>query len=185
MMRDLKSLPQRFIRDLRGVAAIEFVILAPIMIVMFLGVAELGLALLVNRKVITTAFTIGDLTARDDVVSNNELNNIFRAGELSMRPYPETTLSMRISTIQLDSSNNALVRESCAQGDFSPLATNSTVTPPPGLLLAEDDSFILAEVEYGFTSAIASLNPSGVWDLGNTFRQRPRQGLLVDLPNNC
>ena len=63
----------RFVRDRRGVSAIEFAIIAPMMILIYVGVAESGNALTVFRRTATVAMTASDLTAQVKKVSTADL----------------------------------------------------------------------------------------------------------------
>ena len=54
----------RFMRDRRGVSAIEFALIAPLLILIYVGVAEIGNALTVFRRTSTVAATAADLTAQ-------------------------------------------------------------------------------------------------------------------------
>ena len=57
-------------RDKRGVSAIEFAPVAPILL-MYVGAVETGNLLTVTRRVETVASTAGDLTAQVKEVSNS------------------------------------------------------------------------------------------------------------------
>ena len=51
-------------RDKRGVSAVEFALLTPIILLIYVGVAEIGNLLTVERRVETVASTAADLTAQ-------------------------------------------------------------------------------------------------------------------------
>ena len=52
---------ERFRTEIRGVAALEFAIIAPILILMLVGTLEISLAIAVNRKVSRISSTVADL----------------------------------------------------------------------------------------------------------------------------
>ena len=51
-------------QDCRGVAAIEFAMIVPIMLVMFFGTVEFSSGVAVDRKVTLMARTLSDLTSQ-------------------------------------------------------------------------------------------------------------------------
>jgi Flp pilus assembly protein TadG len=51
-------------RDRSGIAATEFAVIVPIMLVMFFGVVEFSSAVAVDRKVTLVSRTLSDLTAQ-------------------------------------------------------------------------------------------------------------------------
>ena len=51
-------------KDCRGVAATEFVMIVPLMLVMFFGIVELSSGVAVDRKVTLVARTLSDLTSQ-------------------------------------------------------------------------------------------------------------------------
>ena len=72
MKRPLLSL-RRFARDCRGVSAIEFAIIAPLLITFYLGMAETTQAMMAKRKASHVASAIGDLIAQDQSVTDAEI----------------------------------------------------------------------------------------------------------------
>ena len=55
-----------FCRDQRGIAAVEFALVLPVMILFSLGIAEVGRFALLNLKLQHAATTMADLAARDE-----------------------------------------------------------------------------------------------------------------------
>ena len=49
-----------FWRDPRGVSAVEFALIAPLLILMYCGMAELSLAMMAQRRLSNIASAIGD-----------------------------------------------------------------------------------------------------------------------------
>ncbi len=55
--------------DQRGVAAVEFALIAPVMLIFYFGMVEISLAVDADRNLSHSASLIGDLTAQDEVVT--------------------------------------------------------------------------------------------------------------------
>ena len=64
-------------RDRNGIAAVEFALLAPILIVLYFGITEIGDAVVVYTKVTHTASAVNDLVSQAKIISNNDMQNIF------------------------------------------------------------------------------------------------------------
>ena len=82
-MADL-SLTRRSARDLardrRGIAATEFAVIVPLMLVMFFGTVEFSSGVAVDRKVTLIARTLSDLTSQAlNNVNDAYLQNVFTA----------------------------------------------------------------------------------------------------------
>src|ERR1700716_2835394 len=76
-------------RDNSGIAATEFAVIVPIMLVMFFGTVEFSSAVAVDRKVTLAARTLSDLTSQALLnVNDTYLQNVFTASIAIMVPYP-------------------------------------------------------------------------------------------------
>lgn len=72
----------------RGVAAIETAIVIPILVILLIGVAEVGTKILTGHKLNTTASRIGDLVTQQSKITQTSLNDIFAAVEhIAGEPY--------------------------------------------------------------------------------------------------
>ena len=65
------------IGDCRGIAATEFAMIVPIMLVMFFGVVEFSSGVAVDRKVTLIARTVSDLTSQSTTVADTDMTNFF------------------------------------------------------------------------------------------------------------
>ncbi len=91
-----------FVRDERGLSAIEFALIAPFLILAFLGAMELSAMTSMDRKVSAAAATLGDLTSRDDEIDNCELNEMFAATSLIFQPESTANAQLRLTSILND-----------------------------------------------------------------------------------
>lgn len=94
---------KRIGRDKSGVAAVEFALILPFMLLLYLGTAELTYGLMANRKMTLVARTLSDLTAQTSATSgitDAEITSIFTAASAIMSPYDPAPLRMSISSIR-------------------------------------------------------------------------------------
>ena len=69
---------QQFSKDEKGVSAVEFALILPLMIVLLFGVIELSSLLTVDRKMTSVTSTVADLVAQDNIVDTGELENLYQ-----------------------------------------------------------------------------------------------------------
>ncbi|MGY6627296.1 MAG: TadE/TadG family type IV pilus assembly protein [Oceanicaulis sp.] len=160
----------RFARDRRGVSAVEFALIAPIMITMYLGVAQLSLALSADRKVSNAALVVADLTAQRDAVNNAEIADYFAAGRAMMAPFNSANLALRVSSVRMHEDGEIFLAWSQADG-MAPAAAAPTL---PAGLLVPGGSVIVVDAEMPFTTAFGDLFSSPV-TLRDSALLRPRR----------
>lgn len=74
-------------RDKRGVAAVEFAFIAPVMLIMLLGVFEAGRAYAIRNRFTTTTTMVADLIAQNASMTQQELTSLFDIIPHSMGGY--------------------------------------------------------------------------------------------------
>ena len=170
-----------FRRDRSGIAATEFAVVVPLMLVLFFGVVEYSSGVAVDRKVTIVARTLSDLVSQNTSVDDTKLTGIFTAGtqvmaQYTQSPYLATTLHSTISELYVDpNSHNAKVQWSSG---YAVRATGSTVTIPTALKV-DSTYLIFSEVSYLYTPTVGYvMGQSGV-NLNDVSYTRPRQSPCV------
>lgn len=176
MTSALLSRLARFRRDRRGVSAVEFALIAPFMILLYLGAVDLSLALSIDRKITSTASALADLVAQDDIITDDEIVDILNAGAVIVAPFDPNPLQIRISSVMMQTDGSVDVQWSDARGT-SPLAEGSTVAVPGGVL-TPNRSIIMVEIDYGYDTLFSQLNVSR-FELSEVFYLRPRRSIVV------
>jgi Flp pilus assembly protein TadG len=172
MRRPLLTL-RRFARDRRGVSAIEFALIAPLLIVFYLGMAETVQAMMAKRKASHVASAIGDLVAQDQSVTNAEIADVWTIGTTLLAPFPSTTLKMRITSVTANASGTVKVDWSENQ-NWTDVADGSTWTGIPAGLIAAGQSLIIAQTAYAYDSPIKKYVPNTV-NFSDIYYLRPRK----------
>ena len=166
----------RGIRGLRyneqGVSAVEFALVAPLLILLYLGSIELSLLMEVDRRVTQTTASLGDLTARLSTVTDNDMQEMFAAATIMMQPYDAETASMRISSIVDKGDGNPKVVWSDAH-NISAYSPGTTVDLPDGIM-PSPGSIIMAEVYYEYDSEIGYVISTSK-TVSDKFYLRPRR----------
>lgn len=152
----------------KGVAAVEFAVILPVMLAMYLGMVEVTIGVTINRKVTLLARTLADLTAQSSKISNNERNNIFAAASYVMQPTSSTGVRMRIVSLYIDNDKAVKVCWGEEMGGM-PIPTNVTIDE--GLKIP-NTSLIMADVEMPYNPVAKLINAS--YTLAETSFMRPR-----------
>lgn len=163
-------------RDRRGISAVEFALLAPFMLALYLGSAQLTLALTADRKVSNTANIVADLVTQDDTITNGDLGNIYAAADAVLQPFSSAPLTLRITSVRMDMDGEIFVDWSEGRG-VPPLDTDS-LPPMPDGLLAPMNSVVMVEARYAFQTNIGELTRTPII-LSDTAYLRPRLGPWV------
>jgi Flp pilus assembly protein TadG len=186
--------------DRSGLAAVEFAMIFPMMVMMFFGVVELSSAISADRKATLVARTLADLTSQMASVADADIKSFGEAAKAIMTPYPPSPLISSITEVYVDSASGAArVQWSKgvaidASGNVSlastvPYNPGDIVALPSALVVAKGTYVIWSEVSYKYTPAVGYL----LAKTGLTFKDaaftRPRTVLCVKyngLPaNSC
>jgi len=175
---------RRLIRDERGLSAVEFALILPIMVLLYLGLVEIMMSVMAERRAGHAASAVGDLVAQSSgTAQNTEVNQILYVGVASMRPFPVTDLSMRVTSVQADVNAIPKVIWSKAQGPaLSKLSNGTTVAGFPANLLLAGDSVVMAEVKYSYANPLMKVIPRTLV-FQDVFYLRPRRAAVITCPD--
>src|SRR5437868_3233852 len=123
----------RFRRDRRGVSAVEFAFVFPVMVILFLGATALTQGIVIKRKTTLATRTVGDLVSQDTQIVDTEMTSIFNAASAVLQPYPTAQLSVIVSSVKFDANGNATIDWSRATSTTTAHTAGSPVTLPVGI----------------------------------------------------
>lgn len=144
----LQRLGGRYRRDVDGVAAVEAAFVFPILLVLVLGVMDLGRGIMCNQKTIKASQVVADLITREISVDTFDINEAVNAGTLSLQPYDDTTLAFDIVSVRFTADDAA---EIVWQETRNMTATPATQIMQRVLPLAAEGSgvvMVITEYEY-------------------------------------
>jgi Flp pilus assembly protein TadG len=169
---------RRFGRDRRGVSAVEFAFIAPVMIGLYLGCVEISDGVAVDRKVSLVAGALANLTAScgsrnansgscaNNILSATERNNILAASSAIIAPYNAANLTMTVSCLSVDANKNVTMKWSTGtlqSGSVTILAA----------LAAVPRTLIYSTVSYAYTP-IVGYTITGSLTLSDHMYMSPR-----------
>lgn len=162
--------------DRRGIALVEFALLLPVMLTLFLGGFQLSQASACQRRVTIVARAIADLVSQYDTIDVTQVDAILNASTQIMAPYDVTVARSRVSLIRVDASKNVTVVWSEGK-NASPRSTGAFTLLPAAMKIA-NSYYVLGEVTYDYSP----MSGRFAWPI--TFTQSlymvPRKSTSVD-----
>ncbi len=89
-----------FLQDTRGVVATEVALLLPVMLVLLLGLVDVGNVVLLSKKTTGSASVVADLLTRSASVNATEVQDALTAGRMVVDPYDRALFGLDIASIQ-------------------------------------------------------------------------------------
>jgi len=153
----LPAVARRFAGDRRGLAAIEFAFIAPIMVFLFFAVVEGADAFTAARRVSLAANSLADLVAQETQILDADLDGLFTGMEMIMGvDDAEATFSV-VSLVYDTDDERVEVAWSYDEAGGAPYAPGAPYTGfPDETLFDEAASLIIAEVDYEYISRLTS-----------------------------
>jgi Flp pilus assembly protein TadG len=151
----------RLVRDSRGVAAVEFALLLPILMLLYFGVVELTQGIMTQQRTSHVAASVGDLVSQSSTLTSADVTDIFSVGSEVMYPYPTTSLKLRVTTLTDDTHGNVTVAWSQASG-MTPLSKGATVSGLPANVVVPGESVVMSESQYTYASVFGQIMPRPV-----------------------
>jgi Flp pilus assembly protein TadG len=193
--RRIRRLLGRFGRSRSGVAAVEFALMVPAMMAVWVGMVVATDALTADKKVTLLVRTLADMTTQMMAVSQTDLDSIFAATESILWPHPADNLGMRVTAIDIDGAGVAFIDWSVVpsngalRGSYTAQARCTKFTTLPAGLKVPRTSIVFAEVSMHYKASVATqivdemfkgTSTNGDMPLGDSLFMRPRQSTKVD-----
>jgi len=187
---------RRLLNDRSGLAAVEFAMIFPMMVVMFFGVLELSAAISVDRKATLVARTLSDLTSQMESVANTDLINFGEAAKAIMTPYPGSPLISSVTEVYVDKVT-AVPRVQWSKGltidgagvvaiaPTDPHNKGDIVVLPPTIVAAKGTYVIWSKVSYKYTPAIGYMVAKTGMTFNDAAYTRPRTVECVIYPTGA
>src|SRR5450756_2466427 len=171
---------RKFLTAADGVAATEFAIVVPFMLVLLVGGVELGDGMAINVKVSATAHSVADMVTQNTSLSTASMRNILAGATSIIAPYPvnNSQLTVTVSEVSSDANGNLTLQWSQsyngssfgpgrtslgANGGYAaltrPASLNGTVGNTNDANNQNDQvSFIVSEASYAYTPNLGSVS---------------------------
>ncbi|HVZ01790.1 MAG TPA: TadE/TadG family type IV pilus assembly protein [Dongiaceae bacterium] len=179
----------RFRRDKSGVAAIEFALILPILVLLTLGCFEVPRYVLLWQRLERASSGVSDLVAQaDEPLTANQMTDIFSAAKVLMQPYAIfTDGSIVVTSINNPTGGSGVKntwRVACGTVNTTGTlgAVNSTPTNLPAQLSPTlDNEVLVAEIYFNYTPVFKTFIYKGS-TLYAVAYTRPRNHNLMTSP---
>lgn len=167
----------RFRGDQRGVSAVEFALIAPVILLLYFGLAEFCQGFMAQKRMGRTAAAVADLVTQDESTTTARIDDVFEVGELMMRPFStaddgQRLLKQRATAVTRRTNGQVRVDWSRGQG-MDARAPDALVDIPEGLI-APGESLVMTEITYDYESPFDEFLP-GLTHFSHTYYLRPRK----------
>jgi Flp pilus assembly protein TadG len=170
--------------DTQAMAAVEFAMLMPFMLVLYIGGVELSSGMAISVKVSEATHSVADMVSQNTQISTARMQTILGASAAIMAPYPivdssgNSLITVTVSEISTDSSGNATVQWSQSYNGLAygaGRAVGQAITLPSSLTGSANNnvSFILGEASYAYTPN-AGYTITGTVNLRDSYYLFPR-----------
>jgi Flp pilus assembly protein TadG len=168
---------RRLLSDRRGVAASEFAMSLPFLVLLYIGGYQLSDAISAYRKVAVATRTVADLTSQYTSVSYDDLDEILNASAQVLNPYKISAAKITVSQIAISSGGVATVSWSRGK-NISPLTPGTPFTLPASVR-TPNTYIIVASINYTYTPVAAS-GMIGTIPFQDQIIMGPRSSVQVD-----
>jgi len=173
MRRSLASRASLFARqlarDVRGVAAVEFAYLVPLILLMFAGTVEVSRAVSIDRRLGQATAMIADLIGRESSMKAADVNAIYGIIGQVMSPFDASSLKVSIVPVKASPSSATDTRVYAATTNRPPLNGGTSygkcvAYPLTTGLVSAGGSVIVVETSYSYVPLFAGyLLGSATW----------------------
>jgi Flp pilus assembly protein TadG len=193
----IRATSAQFTADRRGVAAIEFAFMAPLLLCMYFVTMEASQAIETDKKVSRIGSMVGDLVTQQQSVTVAELNSIMDIGGQLLAPYSRSLPKITITAIEItdevtpkvkvvwqrvldDTSAHAYTAGLQKKGDI--ITVPDQLNTPGSFLIRVESHLAYKPVltwAAGDQKALGLTEAFNTLSLGATYYLRPRQSSQV------
>ena len=135
----------KFLHNRDAVGAVEFALILPFMLLLWMGIVEVTELHLAGRKVTVAAQTAADLIAQEKSITSGKLEDIEAASKQVMQPYSVRNMGFDFASVEADNIGDISIGWRHAAGTVE----GGTDIPSKAMrLLTQNDSVIVVKISY-------------------------------------
>ncbi|GHC67115.1 TadE/TadG family type IV pilus assembly protein [Limoniibacter endophyticus] len=163
LARFFNAAPRRFASDRRGVAVVEFAIIAPLLIMIYLMMVEASQAIDTNKKLDRSAYMVADLITQQSSISRQDIDAVLTLGRNLLRPYDRSVAQISVAMYKKDGGSGKMEWWNATDISHKPVA----VDPSPPTSLADGDLYLKAAVDLRYKPILTYNNSQDSLNLTN------------------
>ena len=168
----------RFSRDRRGIAATEFALIAPALIVLVMGVLEMSMRFRAFEEASRYVHQVADLISREEELTTDSLNEIYDASVEMMKPLDTTdNLDLDISSVMFktDAATPTIVWRRVAG---TAIAFSAAEADGMG---KKDETVLRVGIRYRYESVLSNMFGGSTMNIEREAFARPREERVVKI----
>lgn len=170
---------RRFTRNVYGGVAVEFALLAPVLLLFYFGLAELTLAMMAQRRLYHATSLIGDMAAQAGQINQSRVNDIYNISLAVMQPFAASPMRLCLYSVTSDSKGkNTVAWVAPKNGPANCPTAAAVVTNIPAGVLPVSSSVIVSTTSYDYTPSVGL--DSSSFTFKRTYYLRPRRTETVE-----
>jgi Flp pilus assembly protein TadG len=207
-MTEMKLVPTRLCKrlfqgaramaaDRRGVAALEFAFMAPILLCMYLMTMEVSQGVETNKKLGRAGSMVGDLITQQSCVTTNIVDDIMKIGVALLQPYNRSQPTITVTAIQMGAGSaptgtvlwsRRMTGTTFAAAPGAAATVPSTLRTAGSFLIRVDAALAYKPVILYTAGQKAALGIESAFDgisMNETYFLRPRMSPDIPLRGSC
>jgi len=145
----IERLRRRFFLSTRGVAAIEFAMIAPVLAILFLASFDGGRAIAIYMKVRSATYTLDSIANQYTTIAATDMSDIVGATSVVLAPYSSSPIKVTVTQIAISNKSKATVAWSYSLNGTA--HTKGAAIAIPAALKTKSSYLMFGEVSYTFT----------------------------------
>lgn len=163
--------------DTKGVVAVEFALILPVMVIMTLGVAEFSFFLMADRRAAIASQTVSDLISQGTDLNAGDMSDIYQGAQFIIEPFDGNKMSIGVVSVRYDANTGDAFQDWASNWNGG--SVSNALQQANGLGIA-GESVIIVTVNYNYSPLISNIWPLDV-TLSETSITRPRTVSFVKL----
>lgn len=160
--------------DRRGIAAVEFALIAPALIVMFMGVVEVTFRFQASQEATRYVHQVSDLISREHGLTTNDLDAIYDASIHMMKPLTTTNnLDMDVIAVAFEDDGSGGIQKDVLWRRTAGTSVPYDLNDMDGLAQI-NESVIWVGIRYKYTSPVTSMFSGPTVNMVRQSFARPR-----------
>jgi Flp pilus assembly protein TadG len=165
--------------DEKGVSAVEFALIVPIILILLIGMVDLNEALTVHRKLRQITSTIADLTAQQSELTTSTVDLTLQGAASLLAPYDRTSLQLVLTVVSVEDDGQTVAWSRAYQATAEH-AGDEPLFPVPEELALSGVQMVAVRADYEFESIFGHLTQVFAgresYAMHDWMYERPRTG---------
>lgn len=193
MLMRLQASARDLVHDRRGVAAVEFAFVVPLLLALYFVTMEVSQAIETHKKVSRVGSMVADLITQQQTTTLSEIDAVMKIGEATLQPYNRSVGTIVVTAIEITDEQTPNVRVAWSrkliEGTSGSAAAKGSSTTVPENLNARGSFLIRVESGLAYKPVItwaAEAKPvlglAAAFDgipMGSTYYLRPRMSQTI------